>query len=161
MQCVVPQSTRLRALPINSGCTARALGQQRTFPVGNHVKKYPEKTLARHRHPRPGEVLLQKRPESGIWGGLWAPPEFDEAEGATEWITDTLSLPPDVCQVDAAFHHTFTHFKLEAHSVRAHLGTNRALGNRVECAAGSLKWFVCTRRRRWVCPHRSCGCWPD
>ena len=67
--------------------------------------------------------------------------EFDEAAGATEWIVDTLSLPPDVCQVDAAFHHTFTHFKLEAHSVRAHLESDRVVGNRVECAAGSLKWF--------------------
>ena len=89
----------------------------------------------------PGEVLLQKRPDSGIWGGLWAPPEFDEAAGATEWIADTLSLPPDACQVDAAFHHTFTHFKLEAHPVRVHLGANRSLRNRVECAAGNLKWF--------------------
>ena len=128
--------------PLNSGCTARALGQQSDFPGRKPRKEIPlRKRWLAVATRAPGEVLLQKRPESGIWGGLWAPPEFDEAEGATEWITDILSLSPDVCQVDAAFHHTFTHFKLEAHSVRAHLGTNRALGNRVECAAGSLKWF--------------------
>ena len=128
--------------PLNSGCTARALGHQSDFPGRKPRKEIPlRKRWLAVATRAPGEVLLQKRPDSGIWGGLWAPPYFDEAEGATEWIADTLSLPPDVCQVEAAFHHTFTHFKLEAHSVRAHLGTNRAPGNRVECAAGSLKWF--------------------
>ena len=28
-----------------------------------------------------GSVLLERRPESGVWGGLWCLPEFDTDRG--------------------------------------------------------------------------------
>ncbi len=128
--------------PLESSCAARALGQQSDFPARKPRKEIPlRKSWLAVATRAPGEVLLQKRPDSGIWGGLWAPPEFEEAKDATKWIADTLSVPPDACQVEAPFHHTFTHFKLETHSVRAHLAANWAPGNVVECSAENLKWF--------------------
>ena len=79
--------------------------------------------------------MLQKRPNSGIWGGLWAPPEFEDEIAARGWIARTLSLSPDDCRINPPFVHTFTHFKLEAHPIRVHCETSRAIANDVEYVA--------------------------
>lgn len=63
------------------------------------------------------DILLEKRPGSGIWGGLWCPPQFDDTAAAMNWCAQRRigsasgeiklsgeALPP--------LTHTFTHFKL-------------------------------------------------
>ncbi|MFP3366894.1 NUDIX domain-containing protein, partial [Pseudoalteromonas sp. SIMBA_148] len=32
-----------------------------------------------------GKILLERRPPTGIWGGLWAPPLVEDREDAREW----------------------------------------------------------------------------
>jgi A/G-specific adenine glycosylase len=51
-----------------------------------------------------GEILLQRRPGTGIWGGLWSLPEHGELDppGAAE-----ERKPP------APMRHQFTHFTLD------------------------------------------------
>lgn len=49
-----------------------------------------------------GEVLLEKRPDRGIWGGLWTLPEVDETP-------DGAVLP--------SIRHRFTHFTLDIQPV--------------------------------------------
>ena len=59
-----------------------------------------------------GQVWLQRRPESGIWGGLWCLPEFDDRDAARRFAAERLrganfrrrALPP--------LQHAFTHFDL-------------------------------------------------
>lgn len=58
------------------------------------------------------KVLLEKRPQTGIWGGLWCLPqfnEFDELESAClQW-----GIKPSAPDKMATLEHTFTHFKLQ------------------------------------------------
>jgi len=128
--------------PLATGCAARARGQQSEFPGRKPRKKIPlrQRWLAVVTRA-PGEVLLEKRPDSGIWGGLWAPPEFGNASSAEKWITEHLPVQREACRVDEPFNHTFSHFKLEVHPVRAHCTTNRGATIGVECDAQSLQWF--------------------
>ena len=128
--------------PLATGCAARAKGQQSEFPGRKPRKKIPlrQRWLAVVTRA-PGEVLLEKRPDSGIWGGLWAPPEFGNASSAEKWITEHLPVQRKACRVDEPFNHTFSHFKLEVHPVRAHCTTNRGATIGVECDAQSLQWF--------------------
>ena len=58
------------------------------------------------------EILLEKRPPAGIWGGLWSLPEFDSIDAATLWcvnkhmpIVHKKSLP--------ARRHSFSHYHLD------------------------------------------------
>ena len=129
--------------PLAGGCAARAQNRQTDFPSRKPRKQNPlrQRWLAVVTRA-PGEVLLQKRPNSGIWGGLWAPPEFETASAAQSWIANTLSLPVERCRIDAPFHHTFTHFKLEAHPVRAECIANRSEPIDVESEADHLQWFA-------------------
>jgi A/G-specific adenine glycosylase len=76
-------------------------------------------------------VMLEKRPPSGIWGGLWSLPEAaDEAalaERAREFGGDGEVSPL------APLTHTFTHFRLDIEPRLAELdrvtGGNAALGD--------------------------------
>ena len=58
------------------------------------------------------EVLLEKRPPTGIWGGLWSLPECDadaKPEGAlAAWGVEAAHVEPL-----ERFEHAFTHFTLE------------------------------------------------
>jgi A/G-specific adenine glycosylase len=56
---------------------------------------------------RDGEVLLEKRPMTGVWGGLWCLPERDDAAGK--------KLP--------VLRHEFTHFTLDITPILRELGS--------------------------------------
>jgi A/G-specific adenine glycosylase len=96
--------------PFTDACVAQETGRQAQLPAAR-----PKKTVPRRRAwmlvLRDGDaVLLEKRPPTGIWGGLWSLPQAaDEAELAR--IADELgggALAPL-----AAFTHVFTHFRLD------------------------------------------------
>jgi A/G-specific adenine glycosylase len=59
-----------------------------------------------------GEVFLERRPEAGIWGGLWSLPEPGELS-ISEWCDKVLGsratelLPWDVMR------HSFSHYDLD------------------------------------------------
>ncbi|MDD2776797.1 MAG: A/G-specific adenine glycosylase [Gallionella sp.] len=93
--------------PVRGECVAHLSGQVAQLPTPRARKTVPEKS-ANFLLLRCGDqVLLEKRPSSGIWGGLWCPPQI---EALAEWMQqrglsgNPIPLPP--------FSHTFTHFKL-------------------------------------------------
>jgi A/G-specific adenine glycosylase len=59
-----------------------------------------------------GSVLLERRPESGVWGGLWCLPEFTTASAAAAFVRDTLGVLEGAPRPLAALEHAFTHFDL-------------------------------------------------
>lgn len=58
-------------------------------------------------------LLLQKRPEKGIWGGLWSLPECPMNMDSKTWCEKTLKLKVKKETVWESFRHTFTHFHLD------------------------------------------------
>jgi A/G-specific adenine glycosylase len=88
---------RCEACPVTRVCMARKNDVVDRYPARRRRKPLPQKevTWLVLRHGR--EVLLEKRPSSGIWGGLWCFPEAQHnAEGEL--------LQP--------LEHGFTHFRL-------------------------------------------------
>ena len=65
-----------------------------------------------------GEVLLEKRPASGIWGGLWSLPEAGVADDPARALLDRCGLEATAVEPLAPFEHAFTHFTLEVRPVR-------------------------------------------
>jgi A/G-specific adenine glycosylase len=59
-----------------------------------------------------GYVRLERRPESGVWGGLWCPPEFNTASAAAAFVRGSLGLDGGPPQPLAELEHAFTHFDL-------------------------------------------------
>jgi A/G-specific adenine glycosylase len=100
--------------PVNSECIAHAQGRVAEFPG-----KKPRKVLPRRKtqmlllQNSDGELLLQQRPPSGIWGGLWSAPECPHEEEITRWCRDELGLNLIGCEEWLPLLHTFSHFQLE------------------------------------------------
>lgn len=102
------------ACPLAGTCVARREGRQQELPTPRARKAVPERETAMLMLECEGRLLLQRRPETGIWGGLWSLPEFPVDESAArialQWVPAA-----DSPQALAHFQHVFTHFKLRIH----------------------------------------------
>lgn len=60
-----------------------------------------------------GSVLLERRPPTGVWGGLWSFPECTPRMNLTEWCLRTIGASPRVITHLPRIRHTFSHFHLD------------------------------------------------
>jgi len=98
--------------PLNSGCLANSLNEQANFPQKKPKKVTPEKSTIMIIPRVNGKVLMEKRPPSGIWGGLWCFLEVkDESEIAS--LLTTHNLRETKKSLLQPFRHTFSHFHLD------------------------------------------------
>ena len=99
--------------PLESHCLARITKTVSVLPTPKPPKTLPVKQLVLLLLSNNiNQILLEKRPPTGIWGGLWSLPEFDSIESAQAWcltqnrtIIDTRTL--------ATRRHTFSHYHLD------------------------------------------------
>ncbi len=63
--------------PLKTGCVALATDRVKELPVRKPKKTSPEKHATMLVLIDRGQVLLEQRPDSGIWGGLLSLPELD------------------------------------------------------------------------------------
>lgn len=106
--------------PLTDTCLARRTGRQQELPTPRRRSERPLRhvfMLAAQRAD--GAVLLERRPERGIWGGLWCLPEFDSATEAETYLGRMLeaATPPRPLE---AIEHAFTHFDLVMTPLLAH-----------------------------------------
>jgi A/G-specific adenine glycosylase len=99
--------------PQRRGCEARRLGRQAQFPGRKPRRQVPlrERSFVLALTPE-GELLLEKRPAQGIWGGLWCFPEAEDAAAARRWCERALGAGIREQRRLEPLSHTFTHFKL-------------------------------------------------
>ena len=100
------------ACPVNTSCTALKLDLIKTLPTPKPRKVLPEKSTTMLVIIHQNEVLLEKRPQTGIWGGLWSLPEIEMHEIASEVAQSRLGLEVETEEPLALINHAFTHFKL-------------------------------------------------
>lgn len=102
--------------PLNSGCLAFAGNEQANFPQKKPKKSIPEKStimvIPRIKAETGAQVLMEKRPPSGIWGGLWCFHEVNEQSDINDLLTN-LGLKEVTQQTLTTFRHTFSHFHLD------------------------------------------------
>ena len=98
--------------PVNADCVARLEDRVDELP-GKRTRAAPKrKRIAMLVAISRGEVLLEKRPSTGIWGGLWSLPEADADADPARAISDWGITPAQVSALEP-FEHAFTHFTLE------------------------------------------------
>lgn len=99
--------------PVQPDCQGFATGIPTDFPVKKPKKVKPVKTtnmLVLQNFQE--QVLLEKRPATGIWGGLWSLPESQENDLilATEQRFQAHIKQHNILN---AFRHTFSHYHLD------------------------------------------------
>ena len=100
------------ACPVNASCVALANDLINKLPTPKPRKAMPEKSTTMMIIIHQNEVLLEKRPQTGIWGGLWSLPEIEMHEIASEVAQSRLGLEVEAAEPFAIVNHAFTHFKL-------------------------------------------------
>jgi A/G-specific adenine glycosylase len=112
--------------PVNLDCIART--QQRTgeLPTPRPRKALPEKQVQMLLLLDRGELMLEKRPSQGIWGGLWSLPELDADADAASHCRDRFGFVALTQQALPRLTHTFTHFRLHIRPVQVQLAPRRA-----------------------------------
>ncbi len=98
--------------PLQQHCEARALNLTDQLPSPRPKKTLPVKqTLMLLIRNEDGEVLLQQRPPSGIWGGLWSLPEVADLRDAPSALG--LEIDQAATEVLEPVRHTFSHYHLD------------------------------------------------
>ncbi len=116
--CCTRRNPCCQACPVADGCQAFASGRQHDYPGKKPKKALPEKRVRMLlvRDPT-GAVLLERRPPSGIWGGLWCLPEAEAERDPLDWCVDRLQQSGDIGRTLTARRHTFSHFHLDIEPV--------------------------------------------
>jgi A/G-specific adenine glycosylase len=110
--------------PLAARCVALASGRVNLLPTPRHKKTIPQRSIGMLVIEDGEHVLLEQRPDSGIWGGLLSLPEMPEPVGGGAELEALLArfaapfgevssivpLPP--------FAHAFSHFKLHVKPYR-------------------------------------------
>lgn len=99
--------------PMQSQCLAYQQQKVTQLPAPKPRKALPEKQVTMLMILDAGEVLLERRPNRGIWGGLWSLPELSPTQIAVPHVQETLGIEAETLEVLPVLWHTFTHFKLE------------------------------------------------
>ncbi|MBN2886487.1 MAG: A/G-specific adenine glycosylase, partial [Chromatiaceae bacterium] len=99
--------------PLAARCLARHMGRQRELPASRPRRVQPEREVLMliARDPS-GAILLERRPPTGIWGGLWSLPQAPSGSDPATWCAQALGLEPSRVEMLAARRHTFSHFDL-------------------------------------------------
>ena len=85
--------------PVANDCRALALGLEKQLPHAKPKKILPVKdTCMLAITNENADVLMQRRPNHGIWGGLWSLPEFANEESALAWCTRMFHQAPELPQ---------------------------------------------------------------
>jgi A/G-specific adenine glycosylase len=98
-----PKTPDCAACPVHADCVAHRDGRTQELPTPKPRKALPtrEQRFGVFRDSR-GRVLLERRPPTGIWGGLWCLPAEPERAGTP--VADS-GMPPHI-------DHVFSHFRL-------------------------------------------------
>ncbi len=118
-----PKSPRCEACPLQAVCAAYAEGNPEAYPVKKKKTPVPHYDVAVGLvHDAEGRLLIQRRPEDGLLGGLWEFPGGKARPG---------EAPEDACQrelreelgieveAERLFHrlgHAYSHFKITLHA---------------------------------------------
>jgi A/G-specific adenine glycosylase len=129
--------------PLQARCVAYATDRTAVLPVPKPKKATREKRALMLAVVDGGQVLLQQRPESGIWGGLLSLPEYDGHVALDEadvvdvgLLANAASEFGDVVEAEPLLPlvHGFTHYRLHIQPYRI------ALAKRAETPSGHVWW---------------------
>ena len=106
--------------PLASGCHAFRYGEQQLLPTGRTRNSLPVRRIVfAVLENEQGEILLEKRPPAGVWGGLWSFPEYSSDTELADWIKTRAVLVSEALTTLPQIRHSFSHFHLDITPVKA------------------------------------------
>ncbi len=108
-----PTNPHCGQCPLQSNCLAYETKEPTDYPWPKPSKKLPIRATAMLLlRNNENAILLEKRPPTGIWGGLWSLPECPE-KNIKEWCQQNYHSQIGKLEYWPMFRHTFSHFHLD------------------------------------------------
>ncbi len=104
---------RCEQCPLRGDCIALRENRVAELPVRKPAKALPLREVVMLMLVHRGEVMLEKRPPTGVWGGLWSLPELAVEEDVATHCRLRLGLRVRRQKPWDPLHHGFTHYKLK------------------------------------------------
>ena len=126
---------RCQDCPLQKNCVALATGRTADLPTRKPKKSIPVRQVRMLvLIDQDRQIFLEKRPDVGIWGGLYSLPELSGDQGLSpEQVLDLIQQATgpygdlEAVQVLDTFSHGFTHFKLEISACLCRLKNRAAM----------------------------------
>ncbi len=127
--------------PLEKNCQANIAQAWADYPA-----KKPKKTLPVRQSyflilKQGSKVLLEKREDKGIWGGLFAFPQFEDLAQIKRSVS---AQNLQISQQLIAFRHTFSHFHLDIYPVLVEISADS-----VKEKLGTYQAFVSSNKEYW------------
>ena len=107
--------------PVASDCKAFATGAVADLPGRKPKTNKPLKQTTMVLAVHDGALFLERRPPTGIWGGLWSLPEVGDG-AVVDWCRETLDGGAAETESWAPLRHSFSHYDLDIHPVVVRVG---------------------------------------
>jgi A/G-specific adenine glycosylase len=139
-----PRNPLCSQCPLGEICRARALGIQEQRPVRVARREQPHHTVTAAVIQRDGQVLIARRPENGLLGGLWEFPGGKQQESEDlpaciqREIQEELGVEVQVGEELGVYRHAYTHFRITLHAYRCYLTG----GEPQPVEASQLRWVT-------------------
>ena len=98
--------------PVAADCEALSLGSVTELPGRKPKKEKPLRATTMVLACHGGHIYLERRPESGIWGGLWSLPEVN-GTSVEDWCRERLAGKPGQIESWQVLRHSFSHYDLD------------------------------------------------
>jgi A/G-specific adenine glycosylase len=127
---------RCDVCPLRRSCMARLTDRQHELPSPNIKRPRPRREAFTLVVSCDGALLLERRPEQGVWAGLWSFPMFGTRHEAFSWLRARLGLSPERPEKMPPNEHTFTHFDLTLHPLGVSIRPSRPT-----VLSEELRWY--------------------
>ncbi len=104
---------RCAECPVQKLCVAFRTKRVAELPTRKPRKALPQRRTMMLVLQRAGEILLEKRPATGIWGGMWSFPEEDADVDVVNACARRYGAAVILKEPLPVIAHGFTHFKLD------------------------------------------------
>jgi A/G-specific adenine glycosylase len=142
-----PRNPRCEECPIRSDCLARKKKTIELRPGRSKTRALPHYPISVAAVFREGRLLIGKRPEEGLLGGLWEfpggkiEPGESPREAALRELREEMCIEASIGSQIAIVPHAFSHFRITLHAFEASWISGEPCGRSVS------EW-------RWVRPER-------
>ena len=110
---------RCELCPVRTSCVAKKNNRVAELPARKPKRALPQRAVTLLMLLHEGHVLLERRPPSGIWGGLLSLPELPPGRQASQYAKATLGYGATKWASLPVLQHTFTHFRLHISTLHA------------------------------------------
>lgn len=123
--------------PIKSRCVAFATGRVGELPKARSRKQIPARSAVLLLLTDGARYYLEKRPPTGVWGGMLSFPEAQADEDVIEVCRARFGVEAERLPALESFAHTFTHFRLTIQPQPM-----RAVAFSSQCAQDGAEWLT-------------------